>query len=656
MATTAEHVLEIEAPEAGTSPAAWFARGSQRANRGAEARASRRRSLAAFLVVWTLSVAWLGLFLRDNWVPHDDGMLAESAQRVLQGQLPHRDFDEVYTGGLSYLHAAAFKLFGTNLFSIRLMLLIFFAAWVPVLFYCASRFAGPLGAALVTFLGVTWSVPVYPTGMPSWYCLFFATFGVAALLRYLETRSRSWLFAAGLCGGLSFLVKSPGLYFIAAALLFFVFREQTVTRLASIADVPLERPPREIYSAFIRLCIFAFVVALVVLIRRLADLPELYNFVLPGFALGLVLLQRESGPAPSSDGERVWNLLRMAIPFLIGAALPVAMFLIPYARAHALRSFYYGVFVVPFARVSMAMYPPPRLYMVLALVPIAGLLAFACYSRRRESTAAGVAALAGFVAVLIASEHNNFVYRFAWYSAATAIPLLIVAGALLLLRGGDGWKLTELRRQQLFLILSATALCSLIQFPYSSATYFCYVAPLAALAALAILSTHDPAPRLLPKLAAGFYIVFMMLVVAPGFGLDFMSRWYQGGGAVVPLGIPRAGILRVNSDEAYVYDRVIALVQSKAANGAVYAGPDSPEIYFLVGMRDPMRTIFDGFEDYAHESSRVLAAIDATNPNVIVINRVPEVSTPLPGDLRQVLAERYPKKVYIGDFEVRWRP
>jgi Dolichyl-phosphate-mannose-protein mannosyltransferase len=656
MPTTAEHVLEIASPDTAAIPTEQLAPAPQRANLGVAPHASRRRAAAALLVVWTLSIAWLGLFLRDNWVPHDDGMLAESAERVLQGQLPHRDFDEVYTGGLSYLHAAAFKLFGTNLFSIRLMLLVFFAAWVPVLFYCASRFIGPLGAALVTFLGVAWSVPVYPTGMPSWYCLFFATFGVAALLRHLETRARIWLFAAGLCGGFSFLVKSPGLYFIAAALLFFVFREQTVTRLASGADVPLAQPPRGLYSAFVRLSIFAFVVALVVLIRRLADLPELYNFVLPGFALAFVLLRRESQPAPSSDGERFRNLFRMAIPFLIGAALPVALFLIPYAKAHALRSFYYGVFVVPFMRVSMAMYRPPRLYMVLALVPIAGLLAFACYSKRRESTAAGVAALAGFVAVLIASEHSNFVYRFAWHSAATAIPVLIVAGALLLLRGGAGWKLTELRRQQLFLILSATALCSLIQFPYSSATYFCYVAPLAALAALAILSTRDPAPRLLPKLAAGFYIVFMMLVVTPGFGLDFMSRWYWGAGAVVPLEIPRAGILRVNSNEAYVYDRLIALVRQKATNGAVYAGPDSPEIYFLTGMRDPMRTIFDGFEDYAHESSRVLAAIDATNPNVIVINRVPEVSTPLPGDLRQVMAERYPHKAFIGNFEVRWRP
>lgn len=35
--------------------------------------------------------------LRRGWIPHDEGALAQSAERVLLGQLPHRDFDELYT-------------------------------------------------------------------------------------------------------------------------------------------------------------------------------------------------------------------------------------------------------------------------------------------------------------------------------------------------------------------------------------------------------------------------------------------------------------------------------------------------------------------------------------------------------------------------------
>src|SRR4051812_31709263 len=57
------------------------------------------------LVVVLLSSTWLWIHLTRGWIPHDDGALAQSAERVLQGQLPHRDFDELYTGGLTFLNA-----------------------------------------------------------------------------------------------------------------------------------------------------------------------------------------------------------------------------------------------------------------------------------------------------------------------------------------------------------------------------------------------------------------------------------------------------------------------------------------------------------------------------------------------------------------------
>src|SRR5271155_4183319 len=78
------------------------------------------------MVVWALSAVYMGTHLKRGWVPHDEGAFAESAQRVLKGELPHRDFDEIYTGGLAYLHALAFRELGTNLASMRYMLFAFF--------------------------------------------------------------------------------------------------------------------------------------------------------------------------------------------------------------------------------------------------------------------------------------------------------------------------------------------------------------------------------------------------------------------------------------------------------------------------------------------------------------------------------------------------
>ena len=65
-----------------------------------------RLLLAALVVLSALYLAWQ---LDRGWVAHDEGTLAQSAERLLQGELPHRDFDELYTGGLTWLNAAAFR-------------------------------------------------------------------------------------------------------------------------------------------------------------------------------------------------------------------------------------------------------------------------------------------------------------------------------------------------------------------------------------------------------------------------------------------------------------------------------------------------------------------------------------------------------------------
>ena len=91
--------------------------------------------------LWLASMLYVAQFVDRGWIPHDEGLLGQTAERVLAGELSHRDFDDVYTGGLSYLHALAFKVFGLRLISLRWTLLVFFMLWVPVLFWIASRYS-----------------------------------------------------------------------------------------------------------------------------------------------------------------------------------------------------------------------------------------------------------------------------------------------------------------------------------------------------------------------------------------------------------------------------------------------------------------------------------------------------------------------------------
>ena len=183
-------------------------------------------------LVWVLSAAYTAHYLDRGWIPHDEGFFAQTAERVLQGQLPHRDFDDRYTGGLTLLHSLAFRMLGIKLTSMRLVLFGFFLLWIPALFYVASRLCLAVHAAgALTLLGVAWSLPNYPAPVTSWYNLFFAVFGTATLLRYIEVRTRRWLFVAGLCGGLSILAQSvAGLYYVVGVFLFLIFREQNLAK------------------------------------------------------------------------------------------------------------------------------------------------------------------------------------------------------------------------------------------------------------------------------------------------------------------------------------------------------------------------------------------------------------------------------------------
>jgi len=95
------------------------------------------------LLVWAASCAYVAHLLDHNWIPYDEGLLGQSAERVLLGQMPHRDFAEVYTGGLSYLNALGFKFLGLRLITLRYLLFVGFVAWVPAVFYCASRLVSP---------------------------------------------------------------------------------------------------------------------------------------------------------------------------------------------------------------------------------------------------------------------------------------------------------------------------------------------------------------------------------------------------------------------------------------------------------------------------------------------------------------------------------
>jgi len=216
--------------------------------------------------------------------------------------------------GSAYLNATAFRYLGENFTTLRVVLFAFFVLWVPTFYWIASRLVSDWVAGGATLLAVAWSLPNYSAAVPSWYNLFFATFGLAAIWMYLAKNSTLWLFLAGLSGGLSFLAKNGALFYVAAVLLFILFREQELSR-----STMRGREGRSVaYSAFLGLSMMVFSSLLVFLIRPHASAERLLEFVAPSAALAAVVLVREANGARAPSRQRFAMLASMCVPFLLG--------------------------------------------------------------------------------------------------------------------------------------------------------------------------------------------------------------------------------------------------------------------------------------------------------------------------------------------------
>jgi len=590
----------------------------------------------------------MGAHLNRGWVPHDEGMLGQGAERALNGDLPNRDFDD-YTGGLTFVHALAFREFGINSASMRIILFAFFFAWVPAIFYVASRFGSAYSAGAVTLLAVVWSVPNYSAPMPSWYNLFFATFGAAALFRYLEVGSRRWLLAAGICGGLSILAKIAGAYFIAGAFLFFIFREQ------SIANGENRQSPARarLYTATVALALAVFLALLLNLIEKVPGIPGLLYFVLPAFGLVALLLSREIAGIASRDRQRFTALMGMCIPFGVGVTFPLIMFLVPYVLSGSVHDLVHGLMATPTRAIRFAAIPPLDPSTMVEIVPFI-LPVIVAYKCRRLGRAICGSILALYAcAILIFSARSPLIYGFGWRSLATAIPALVLAGAAILWVAGGQRKLSLVRQQQIMLMVCVTALCSVVQFPFAAPIYFCYVAPLAILSATALFASAVHPPRSVLGILLIFYLLFAVLRVTPGFIYNMGFR-YAPDTQTERLTLARAGGLRIFPAEARVYEQLIPFIQSHASGKFIYCTQDCPEVYFLSGLENPTRTMFDFMDDSKGRIDRIMSILESRKVNVIAIHHgAINQSLPDPA-LESALYQRFRHSARIQTFEVRW--
>src|SRR5512145_2138331 len=76
-------------------------------------------STAALAFVLITSAVLMMIFHNRFWAPADEGKYAHVAERILLGQVLHRDVQDLHAGYVNFVNAAAFSLFGVRMVSMR---------------------------------------------------------------------------------------------------------------------------------------------------------------------------------------------------------------------------------------------------------------------------------------------------------------------------------------------------------------------------------------------------------------------------------------------------------------------------------------------------------------------------------------------------------
>jgi hypothetical protein len=240
-----------------------------------------------------------------------------------------------------------------------------------------------------------------------------------------------------------------------------------------------------------------------------------------------------------------------------------------------------------------------------------------------------------------------------WYLMNALSPIIVIVGVGLL----ANWKrdVDPLGRQRALAVLAVASAAMLVQFPYSGPIYLFYTLPALVPAGLLVLTRSRSRERPV------FVATMLFLLV-------FSVRWFNTGEffaagdfpfdpttQTATFGLERGGGLRVSPEEKERYESLVLALRDMSTSTYTYATPDVPEVYFLSGLRNPTRTLFQLFDEPGERAAEILTRLDSLGVNMVVLNEDLRFSPPPSPELLEGLRTRYPQAARIGDFIVRWR-
>lgn len=571
------------------------------------------------LVLFFAALFFPHLVFRDGWIPHDEGFIGISASRIVNGEIPHADFQDGYSGGLSYVHALAFRVWGESVLTLRIVHLLAFQLFQLFFFWSAWKWlANWRTATLLLLLMTLWSAPNYPASMPSWYVAYFAYAAMISLV-FGQQRARPGHAAliAGVMAGLAFSVKVTGLYILMASALSIVYFSKSDGHkhwIVNCGPFPLLK--------VLTISLLTVIPVAILLGARMLEIHGLY-FYLP-FILLLIASTTQMDRVEPARLMVEW--VKLGFGFALGA-LPLLLTLV--GRTPGLGAFINDVFIKPGIQVANATMPPPSLESIgIALLTLAAGLLSVFYSNKARP-----AIILLVVAAFLLAGSIQLVYQSVW-TLLRLIPLLLML-----------WFLWRQRVNRIELVPApymtiAAFVCwlSLAQYPYAFGIYVFYCIPLFAAVLFIGLNSNKPVVQFYARVATLVLAAYAALWVNPGNfrtqGAFFTPR------PVVQLAEDERIMIKIPPGHIEHYEKIVEHVRRHTSeHEPILAFPDIHEIYFLSDRTVPVSWSSDFFAPFESYTG-YLEVARKKGVKVMVVNQLPEFCrAPMSWELDAILSE-----------------
>jgi hypothetical protein len=171
---------------------------------------------------------FIRIHLADFPLERDEGEYAYAGQLIMHGIDPYAYCYSMKLPGTASAYALFMAVFGQTAVGVHLGLLLVNAASILLLYLLASRLYGKLAGvvASATFALLSLEPAVLGfAGHATQFVVMPAIGGILLLVMAIEAEKKWLFFCSGVCLGLSFLMKQPGVFFVVFGTLYLGYSE-----------------------------------------------------------------------------------------------------------------------------------------------------------------------------------------------------------------------------------------------------------------------------------------------------------------------------------------------------------------------------------------------------------------------------------------------